>query len=69
MIIGHMKPAELKEMREEMGLTQGQLAEALGVHRESVNRWENEARRIPSMLQLAMERLRTKKEKKPHGKK
>lgn len=33
--------AFLREVRKERGLTQGQLAEALGVSQKSISRWEN----------------------------
>jgi DNA-binding XRE family transcriptional regulator len=55
-----MKPRELREIRERMGLTQEQLATELGVHRLSVNRWEVGVHRIPLMLTLAIKQLETR---------
>src|SRR5436309_1881006 len=36
--------ARLRELREQKGLTQGQLAELVGVRRDAVARWEADAR-------------------------
>ncbi|WP_173043861.1 transcriptional repressor LexA [Nitrospira sp. KM1] len=52
-----MKPADLKRMRERMGLTQQQLAEALHTTRVSVARYEAGMRRIPGMVKVAIEQL------------
>jgi DNA-binding XRE family transcriptional regulator len=52
-----MKPAELKEARVCLGLTQQQLAIELGVHRLSVIRWEAGRHEIPFMLDLALKQL------------
>jgi DNA-binding XRE family transcriptional regulator len=49
-----MKPAELRNIRESLGLTQEQLATELGVHRLSVIRWEAGRHRIRPMLILAI---------------
>src|SRR5262245_41311927 len=35
-----MKPKQIIKLRQELGLTQGGLAECIGVSRETVNRWE-----------------------------
>jgi|HubBroStandDraft_6_1064221.scaffolds.fasta_scaffold1274752_1 DNA-binding XRE family transcriptional regulator len=50
-------PAELKEARERLDLTQVELAFELGVNRLSVIRWEAGTHRIPPMLTLAMIQL------------
>jgi DNA-binding XRE family transcriptional regulator len=52
-----MKPAELKEARMCLGLTQKQLAVELSVHRLSVIRWEAGRHEIPFMLKLAIKQL------------
>lgn len=41
-IIGHMDGKTLKAIRARLGLTQEQLAEHLGVARNSVARWERD---------------------------
>jgi DNA-binding XRE family transcriptional regulator len=52
-----MTPTELKVARERLGLSQEQLAIALGVHRVSVVRWETGFHKVPPMLALAMKEL------------
>jgi repressor LexA len=52
-----MKPAELKRIREQLGFTQQQLADALQTTRVSVARYEAGMRRIPGMVKVAIERL------------
>ena len=39
--VTHVTPAELKKLREKTGTTQRQLAEAIGVSQQSVNKYEN----------------------------
>ena len=34
-------PEEIKQIRKSLGVTQGRLAEIMGVHKVSVSRWEN----------------------------
>ena len=53
-----MKSLDLKHFREELGLTQQQLADALQTTRVSVARYETGTRRIPGMVQVALEQLR-----------
>ena len=53
----HMKPDELKRSREQLGLTQQQLADALRTTRVSVARYEAGMRRIPGMVKVAIDRL------------
>jgi repressor LexA len=48
-----MKPLELKRVREQLRLTQQQLADALQTTRVSVARYEAGMRRIPGMVQVA----------------
>lgn len=52
--IGQMKPENLKEWREKMGLTQKELAEKLKVAPNTVSRWELNERKIPEFLELAL---------------
>jgi repressor LexA len=52
-----MKPADLKHMREQLGLTQQQLADALQTTRVSVARYEAGMRRIPGMVKVAIDQL------------
>lgn len=52
-----MKPEDLKRIREQQGLTQQQLADALQTTRVSVARYEAGMRRIPGMVQVALDRL------------
>lgn len=52
-----MKPIDLKHTREELGLTQQQLADALNTTRVSIARYEVGMRRIPGMVQVALEQL------------
>ncbi len=52
-----MKPNDLKRIREQLGLTQQQLADALHTTRVSVARYEAGMRRIPGVMKVAIERL------------
>ena len=52
-----MKPADLKRVREQLGLTQQQMADALLTTRVSVARYEAGMRRIPGMLQVTLDQL------------
>ena len=53
----HMKPIDLKRIREQLGLTQQQLADALHTTRVSVARYEAGMRRIPGMVKVALDQL------------
>jgi repressor LexA len=57
-----MKSHDLKRVRERLGLTQQQLADALQTTRVSVARYEAGMRRIPGMVQVALEQLQRKTE-------
>jgi repressor LexA len=52
-----MRPAELKAIRDELGLTQQQLAEALRTTRVSIARYETGARKIGGAVQVAVRQL------------
>jgi repressor LexA len=52
-----MKPTDLKRIREQLGLTQQQLADALSTTRVSVARYEAGMRRIPGMVKVAIDQL------------
>lgn len=52
-----MTGEQLSSWRNYHQLTQQQLADALGVIRETVARWETGARPIPSYLGLALETI------------
>ncbi len=55
-----MKPNDLKDIREELGLTQQQLADALRTTRVSVARYEAGMRRIPGVVSVVLNQLRRK---------
>ena len=52
-----MRPNDLKRIREQLRLTQQQLADALHTTRVSVARYEAGMRRIPGIVKVAIERL------------
>jgi len=52
-----MQPDELKEVRQEMGLTQGELAERLGLSPQFVGRMERGAQAIEPRTVLAVRQL------------
>lgn len=55
-----MTGAQLRAWRLRLDLSQHGLAEALGVHPQTVSDWERDKTRIahPKILRLALERLR-----------
>ena len=57
-----MKPADLKHVREELGLTQQQLADTLRTTRVSVARYEAGMRRIPGMVKVTLDQLKRSSE-------
>jgi repressor LexA len=57
-----MKPMDLKRLREQLGLTQQQLADALHTTRVSVARYETGMRRIPGMVKVAIDQLSRSRE-------
>ena len=52
-----MRPHELRQARQALGLTQAQLAEALRTTRMTITRYEAGTRRIPGTVQVAVEQL------------
>ena len=52
-----MTPAQLTEARQDLVMSQAELARTLGVAANTVNRWEAGARKIPPYLWLALEGL------------
>ena len=52
-----MKPVDFKRVREQLGLTQLQMADALRTTRVSVARYEAGMRRIPGMVQVTLDQL------------
>jgi repressor LexA len=55
-----MKSHDLKRIREGLGMTQQQLADALHTTRVSVARYEAGMRRIPGMVRVALDQLQRK---------
>lgn len=52
-----MTGAQLKKNREQMGLSQRELAEALGVDVGTVSRWERSVQEPPRYVELALAEL------------
>lgn len=52
-----MTPLELQTWREKHGLLQEQLAAMLGVHVQTVSKWERDIQKIPPYLKLALKGL------------
>ena len=59
-----LKASELKRIREELGLTQEQLADEVGVHRVTVAKWEAGDRGIPGPVARLVQRIRHEKKRK-----
>lgn len=57
-----LKPRDLKRVREGLGLTQQQLADALHTTRVSVARYEAGMRKIPGVVSVVLDQLRQKTE-------
>ncbi len=58
-----VKATELKRIREELGMTQAQLADEVGVHRVTVAKWEAGDRGIPEPVARLIGRIRAEKRK------
>lgn len=52
-----MEPKDLRKKREELGLTQSQLAVYLNTPYETYSNWERGVRRIPGILKVALEKV------------
>ena len=57
-----MKAQDVRRLREELGLTQQQLADALHTTRVSVARYETGMRRIPGIVSVVLNQLRQRTE-------
>lgn len=58
-----MKGKELKQKRENLELTQTELADILGVKMNTVYRWESGILAVPKSIELAMETVERKHKK------
>jgi transcriptional regulator with XRE-family HTH domain len=56
---------ELKVWRKTYDLSQDELAEALGVHRLTVSKWERGVHQIPTSLPLTLESVARGRRKRP----
>ena len=63
-IVIMMEGTELKKKREKLGFTQTELADILGVKMNTVYRWESGILSVPKSIELAMETVERKFEKK-----
>lgn len=54
---------EILERRSELGMSQQQLADALGIDRKTLSRWETGDRTPLSLVRLALERIAETREK------
>ncbi|MBA3241067.1 MAG: helix-turn-helix transcriptional regulator [Acidobacteria bacterium] len=52
-----MSPEEFKRRREELGMTQDEIASALGIKMMTVSRWERGVHPIPRHIGLALESI------------
>lgn len=62
-----MESEELKEKRLNLGLTQSQLAEHLKTPYKTYVQWERGQRRVPGMLEIALEAVRLEIERGKEG--
>ena len=62
-----MEGNDLAKWRKEWGLTQRQLAQALGVDVMTISRWERGVRGIPPHIPLALEALEHRMKEEKYG--
>jgi DNA-binding transcriptional regulator YiaG len=58
-------PAEFKRIRARLGLTQAAIADAIGVHRVTVAKWEAGDRGIPEPVARLLKRIQAEHKRKP----
>lgn len=58
MAYGTMSAHEIKTVRESLGMTQTEFADALGVQQTAVSHWENGARRPSGSAEILIEMLK-----------
>ena len=51
-----MSGEELRECREQLGLTQAELAHEVGVRSDTLSRWERGERKIPKTVEILVQR-------------
>ncbi len=56
-----MRPNEFKRHRDRLGMTQEELAKAIGVHWMTVSKWERGTHRIPEPVALLLAQMRPQK--------
>jgi len=56
-----MNATELKQRREQAGLTQAQLGKLIGLHPVTLSDYEREDRAIPPVVQIAIDRVLTER--------
>jgi DNA-binding transcriptional regulator YiaG len=63
-----VKPSELKDIRDELNLTQVQFADALGIHAITLSRFERGVEPITQVVEWAVKGLRAELNGKPKKK-
>lgn len=65
----HMNSSEFSQARTGLGLSQAQIAAALGVDQGTISRWESGKTRIPAAIELALATLKENREAMPETRK